>query len=132
MQNAEVTATTESLTLRERVGKMLVALADVYTIPAVAYALVRFISGYALWPAALISNLLPWMAIPGLLLTAVHSVRRRWVRAALNVPIAVMFVILYGGLFVPKASPPPCTPPCKTIYVLHLNLASGMPQAEKL
>ncbi len=117
--------------LRGRVPGLLLAAADVYTIPAASFAVLRVLTGYRLWPVAFASNTLPWILLPAIPLLAALIAMRRWKRAALAAIQVAAFLGWYGALLIPKP-PATCAAPCEDIRVLQYNVGSGLLAGEAL
>lgn len=86
------------------VGLALAAV-DVYVIGLLLFLLVRLLTGERLWPVALANNLLAWAMLPSLPLLALLLIGRRWRRAVPAAILALAFVWLFGGLFLPSPQP---------------------------
>lgn len=110
--------------LLRRTGLMLLACADVYALGLILYFLVRLITGFRLWPVALLSNFLQFALLPALVFLPIMLALHRWRRAILSGLPVLAFLWLYGGLFLPnKAAVADCgNPSCVKLTVMTFNL----------
>jgi vancomycin resistance protein VanJ len=74
-----------------------------YGLATTGYLLARGLVGEQWAVVAFANNFLPWWSLGGLLLglVALFS-HRRWLLAALQVPVILAFVVLYGPLLLPR------------------------------
>jgi hypothetical protein len=71
----------------------------------IGYLLARVVVGERWKAVAFTNNFVPWMAAVGLLLSLIALFSRyRWGLIALQLPSIIAFLVLYGGLFLPKGS----------------------------
>lgn len=104
---------------------LVLATIDVYAVGTLALVLAHALTGERFWPLALAQNFLPWMLLIALPLLAIVLLARRWRRAVLVGAVALSFVWLFGGLFMPTIRPASVcagdTPGCH-LTVMSYNL----------
>jgi endonuclease/exonuclease/phosphatase (EEP) superfamily protein YafD len=98
-------------------------LTPLHTALVVAYFVAHAFSGDLLWPVDSFGYLLPWFFIPSLILLpgAILRRARTWIFVAAIPPF--LFLLNYGGLFLPRGSATALGPAFKvmTFNVLDLN-----------
>ena len=122
--------TDSPISFRTRLARLGWALITVYMAGLGLYLLLYTLSGTRLWPVALLANFSHWLLLPAFGVLPLALWRRRMALAAYSAAIALVFVILFGGLFVPRlraaASPAP------TLRVMAYNLNAGNATSDRL
>src|SRR5688572_25622399 len=107
---------------------LLLAALDIYALGMIAILAGRWVLPQ-FWPVELIGNLLGWLLLPGGLIFIGMIVTRRWKRAAMWALPTLGFIILFGGLFVPRVpSVRACAAICKPLRVMTYNVLGEPPQ----
>lgn len=119
-----------NVSLWTRLGRLALATLDIYAGIAALLLLLRVVTGYRLWPLVVTNYLLHLILLPCFVILLVMVWRKRWPRAALAGVGALGFIILYGGLFLPRlSSRPACASgqaDCsRHMTVMTFNLAAG-------
>ena len=109
-------------------GRLLLAVPDTYAALLVLYLLLRVLSGDRLWPVALLSTFLHWALLPSFVLLPAMIWARRWPTAAMLGMNVVLFLGLFGGLFLPPA-PGPADSYDLTVMTCNLENDSTEPDA---
>jgi vancomycin resistance protein VanJ len=109
---------------RARLGGLLLALTDIYTVPVAAYVFLRLLTGWRLWPIAFLGNLIHLILLPALPLALLLIALKRWRRASIAAVGALAFLWWFGAFFVPNI-PAACPEPCQSLTVLQFNIADG-------
>jgi endonuclease/exonuclease/phosphatase (EEP) superfamily protein YafD len=89
--------------LLARLGKLSLAAIDLYAAGIVLYLLLRILTGYRLWPLALMSNFLHWLLLPAFILLPIIVWQRRWPTSGMLAAGVIAFIWLFGGLFLPQS-----------------------------
>jgi vancomycin resistance protein VanJ len=77
------------------------SILDLYAAPLVVL-LILMLPSSRFWIIELIANFLHWILIPSILIFIFYLIKRRWRRAIFwSIPVLI-FIILFGGLFLPK------------------------------
>jgi hypothetical protein len=77
----------------------------IYGLLVIGYFLARLVVGEQWDAIAFANNFVPWIAAVGLSLSLIALLsRHRWVLIALQMPGIVSFLVLYGGLLLPRGS----------------------------
>lgn len=109
----------------------VLAAIDVYLILVLSLVLAAKLGGQRFWPIEFASNFLHWLLIPAWFLLIGLAAARRWRRASLAAAASLIFVWLFGGLFLPNpqracaAGPEVCMP----LRVMSYNMF-GIPHAD--
>jgi vancomycin resistance protein VanJ len=121
-------------TLRALV-RILAAAIDLYALATIIYLLLRLLLGERFWPVALLNSLMPLPLLPAVSALLVQlafwlaRIVRVW-HAALLLPAALAFIVLYGGLFVPRARTAP--EGASTFMLLSFNVQSQMGNSDDI
>ena len=103
---------------------------DVYLSVLLGYFVLRLVSGWRLWPVALLSEFLHLLLIPAFGLLTVLLIARRWRRALWSGVLAILWLIGFGPLFLPRTSPDmDCSLPestCTELTVMTYNVGYGL------
>lgn len=121
------------LTLKQWLGRLLLAGLDLYVVYPSAHLILRALTGDRLWPIALMNNLLHWWLLFSFPLLALMLWQRRWWGAGLAGLNVVFFLWLFGGLFFPNLHTPDLPAGnADTLTVMAYNVGSGWAQPDDL
>jgi endonuclease/exonuclease/phosphatase (EEP) superfamily protein YafD len=117
--------------------RLFLAASDIYGIIIIGYMLIWLATGFRLWQITVMAYVLHWLLLPGFVLLPLMLWKKRRIRAALAGAIILVFVILYGELFLPSFSPPircaatntECSSP---VVVMSFNLAAGQSDDDRM
>jgi vancomycin resistance protein VanJ len=115
--------------LSRRLWRLVLAAIDLYGGVLVLYLLLRAAFGNSLGPVALLNAVLPWVLLPAFLLLPVTLALRRWIPAGMVSMGVVLFVWLYGGLFLPPLDHPNGS---EMLTVMTYNVADGLASPDNL
>ncbi len=124
---------TESITTRQRIGRLLLAACDVCAAYPIIHLLLRAILPEQMAMMGLAGNLLQWWLLLGFPMLVVMLVLRRWACAAMSAVNVVIFFWLFGELFLPSraaALPVEGNPP--TLTVMTYNIGNGLAEPQAL
>ena len=83
------------------------------------YGAARLLTGETFGIVALIDNFMPLILLPTLVLLPPLLLLRRWLLLALILPTALGFVVIYGGMFLPRAAAD--APPDLTLMTYNMK-----------
>jgi vancomycin resistance protein VanJ len=102
-----------------------------YGIGTLIYLSLRLLVGNDWNLVALVSNVLPWLALIGLLGFVILLLHRRWKFAILHVPVLIAFFVIYGDRF-DAPEPPPVPAGSLEITAATYNVASIFSDVDKI
>jgi len=109
-------------------------LIDLYAAFLIAYAGIRLLSGGRLWVVEMVSTMAHWLFLGAVLLVPVAVWRRRWTTLALLAVSGLVFIGLYGELFLPRLKRQPA---CQSqnnsgVRVMTFNISNGLAASDDL
>lgn len=87
---------------RLKLNELAWASLDLYMGGLLLYFALRLPFGTSFWYTALLSSFIHWLLLPSFLFLPLLLIGRRWMRAALMLIFPIIFLHLFGGLFIPK------------------------------
>ena len=108
-------------------------LPDVYLLLLLFYLLLKIGIGNRWWPIALVSELAHWLLLPAFALLILYLALRCWQRAVWASLSALVWISLFGMLYVPGADAPGCgSGSCQSLTVISFNAGTGAADPESL
>lgn len=108
------------------IWRIILVPVDIYAGVFLIYFLLRAISREALWPVALINVFLHWVLPPALILLIIMLLARRWRRSTQWGVLSLVYLFLYGGLFLPSLPAQACNTPCQPLRVMEFNIGETL------
>jgi endonuclease/exonuclease/phosphatase (EEP) superfamily protein YafD len=101
--------------------RLVNASAQLYALALIAFLLVLYLFGERWTPVRLVNSLMPNPLLPALVLCGLFLLLRRWLTVALLTPGVVVFVVLYGSLYLP-GTPPSVAADAPRLRVMTYNI----------
>ena len=109
--------------------RIALAAIDLYSGVLALFLLSRAAFGNRLGPVALLNTVLPWVLLPAFFLLPVTLRVQRWIPTGMLSTGVVLFLWLFGGLFLPPLVRPNGS---ETLTVMTYNVADGLVSPDSL
>jgi endonuclease/exonuclease/phosphatase family metal-dependent hydrolase len=123
------------LGMRKTLRQPLFFLLDLYAAAMVAYLILRIITTDHYWPVELVSVIAHWLLLLAILLLPIAIWARRRQTTVLLFINAVAFILLFGGLFLPRGLRKDiCEPDDQSmrLTVMTYNISNGLASPESI
>lgn len=107
-------------------------MSDAYGLALLGILALRLLSGDRLWPIVFLANFLHLLLLPSLILFVRAILLGLWHSAGLQSVSVLAFLVLFGGLFLPRLPADTGCPSCGSLRVMTYNIAAGLAEPERL